>query len=91
MCFIVEGFKTTVRAMTARQLTADGPSRGGQDWRGGRCAAQNIPPLVTCAIKAVGNVIPSVIGRLRGMSIRVGGGHEYDDIMVAIKDADVGT
>lgn len=27
---------TTVHAMTATQLTVDGPSRGGKDWRGGR-------------------------------------------------------
>merc|ERR1711920_159172 len=33
---------TTVHAMTATQLTVDGPSRGGKDWRGGRCASQNI-------------------------------------------------
>merc|ERR1712151_126088 len=37
---IVEGLMTTVHAMTATQLTVDGPSRGGKDWRGGRCASQ---------------------------------------------------
>merc|ERR1711920_760580 len=31
---IVEGLMTTVHAMTATQLTVDGPSRGGKDWRG---------------------------------------------------------
>merc|ERR1719473_1874310 len=36
---IVEGLMTTVHAMTATQLTVDGPSRGGKDWRGGRCAS----------------------------------------------------
>merc|ERR1712226_1171992 len=41
---IVEGLMTTVHAMTATQLTVDGPSRGGKDWRGGRCASQNIIP-----------------------------------------------
>ena len=30
--------------MTATQLTVDGPSRGGKNWRGGRCASQNIIP-----------------------------------------------
>merc|ERR1712232_1109269 len=30
---IVEGLMTTVHAMTATQLTVDGPSRGGKDWR----------------------------------------------------------
>ena len=53
---IVEGLMTTVHAMTATQLTVDGPSRGGKDWRGGRCASQNIIPSATGAAKAVGKV-----------------------------------
>merc|ERR1719473_138740 len=48
---IVEGLMTTVHAMTATQLTVDGPSRGGKDWRGGRCASQNIIPSSTGAAK----------------------------------------
>merc|ERR1711966_469469 len=44
---IIEGLMTTVHAMTATQLTVDGPSRGGKDWRGGRCASQNIIPSST--------------------------------------------
>merc|ERR1712176_1477111 len=44
---IVEGLMTTVHAMTATQLTVDGPSRGGKDWCGGRCASQNIIPSST--------------------------------------------
>merc|ERR1711957_3514 len=35
---IVEGLMTTIHAMTATQLTVDGPSRGGKDWRGGPTA-----------------------------------------------------
>merc|ERR1711988_2072184 len=46
---IIEGLMTTVHAMTATQLTVDGPSRGGKDWRGGRCASQNIIPSSTGA------------------------------------------
>merc|ERR1711908_69515 len=48
---IKEGLMTTVHAMTATQLTVDGPSRGGKDWRGGRCASQNIIPSATGAAK----------------------------------------
>lgn len=57
---------TTVHAMTANQLTVDGPSRGGKDWRAGRCAGQNIIPASTGAAKAVGKVRPSARPRSAG-------------------------
>merc|ERR1712048_1312522 len=66
-----EGLMTTVHAMTATQLTVDGPSRGGKDWRGGRCASQNIIPSSTGAVKAVGKCLPAVNGKLTGMAFRV--------------------
>merc|ERR1719493_561683 len=101
---IVEGLMTTVHAMTATQLTVDGPSRGGKDWRGGRCASQNIIPSSTGAAKAVGKVLPDVNGKLTGMAFRVPTPDvsvvdltcrlekpaKYEEIVAAVKEAAAG-
>jgi len=101
---LLEGLMTTVHAMTATQLTVDGPSRGGKDWRGGRCASQNIIPSSTGAAKAVGKVLPDVNGKLTGMAFRVPTPDvsvvdltcrlekpaKYDEIVAAIKEAAAG-
>jgi len=68
---IIEGLMTTVHAMTANQLSVDGPSKGGKDWRAGRAASANIIPSTTGAAKAVGSVIPALKGKLTGMAFRV--------------------
>lgn len=99
---IVEGLMTTVHATTATQRTVDGPSA--KDWRGGRSALLNIIPSSTGAAKAVGKVIPSLNGKLTGMSFRVPTADvsvvdltvrlekatSYDEICAAIKKASEG-
>ena len=101
---IVEGLMTTVHAITATQLSVDGPSKGGKDWRAGRAASANIIPSTTGAAKAVGKVIPDLNGKLTGMSFRVPTvnvsvvdltarlekGATYDEICQAIKQASEG-
>uniref|UniRef100_H3G874 glyceraldehyde-3-phosphate dehydrogenase (phosphorylating) n=1 Tax=Phytophthora ramorum TaxID=164328 RepID=H3G874_PHYRM len=96
---IKEGLMTTVHAVTATQKTVDGPSK--KDWRGGRGACFNIIPSSTGAAKAVGKVIPSLNGKLTGMSFRVPTANvsvvdltarlvnpaSYDEIKAAIKSA----
>merc|ERR1712027_43740 len=97
---IVEGLMATVHAMAATQLTVGGPSRGGKDWRGGRCASQNIIPSATGAAKAVGKCLPELNGKLTGMAFRVPTPDvsvvdltcriekeaSYDDIVAAVKE-----
>ena len=96
------GLMTTVHSTTATQRTVDGPSL--KDWRGGRGASQNIIPSSTGAAKAVGKVIPSLNGKLTGMSLRVPTADvsvvdltcvltksaKYEDICAAIKAAVAG-
>jgi len=96
---ITDGLMTTIHATTATQKTVDGPSL--KDWRGGRAALHNIIPSSTGAAKAVGKVIPSLNGKLTGMSFRVptmdvsvvdltvnlGKSTTYEEVCKVMKDA----
>ena len=65
---IERGLMTTVHAYTADQNLQDGPH---SDWRRARAAAANIIPTSTGAAKALGLVIPELIGKLDGYALRV--------------------
>ncbi|EAR24376.1 glyceraldehyde-3-phosphate dehydrogenase [marine actinobacterium PHSC20C1] len=62
------GFMTTVHAYTADQNLQDGPHG---DLRRARAAAQNVIPTSTGAAKALGMVIPELVGKLDGYALRV--------------------
>ncbi|KQM15053.1 type I glyceraldehyde-3-phosphate dehydrogenase [Plantibacter sp. VKM Ac-2880] len=65
---IERGLMTTVHAYTADQNLQDGPH---SDLRRARAAAVNIIPTSTGAAKALGLVIPELVGKLDGYALRV--------------------
>jgi len=66
---VESGIMSTVHAATATQKIVDSPSI--KDWRSGRGSIQNIIPASTGAAKAVGRVLPTMVGKLTGMAYRV--------------------
>lgn len=65
---IERGFMTTVHAYTNDQQLLDFPHK---DLRRARAAATSIIPTSTGAAKAIGLVIPELVGKLDGMALRV--------------------
>ena len=68
---IKKGFMTTVHAYTNDQATLDIAHKKGIKSRRGRACAQNIVPSSTGAAKAIGLVIPELLGKLDGSALRV--------------------
>ena len=66
---IKEGLMSTIHSATAKQKVVD--ARSMKDWRTGRCVFGNVIPSTTGAAKAVGLVIPSLKGKMTGISYRV--------------------
>lgn len=62
---------TTVHSATASQAVVDQAVKKGASYRGGRATGANIVPYSTGAAKALGKVIPSLKGKVTGMSFRV--------------------
>ncbi len=65
---IERGLMTTIHAYTADQNLQDGPH---SDLRRARAAAVNIIPTSTGAAKAIGLVLPELVGKLDGFALRV--------------------
>lgn len=65
---IEKGYITTVHAYTADQRLQDAPHK---DLRRARAAALSMVPTSTGAAKAVGEVLPSLKGKLDGVAVRV--------------------
>ncbi len=68
---IKKGFMTTIHAYTNDQATLDIAHKKGIKSRRGRACAQNIVPSSTGAAKAIGLVIPELLGKLDGNALRV--------------------
>ena len=68
---IKKGFMTTVHAYTNDQATLDIAHKKGIRARRGRACAANIVPASTGAASAIGQVIPSLKGKLDGSALRV--------------------
>ena len=68
---IEKGFMTTVHAYTNDQATLDIAHKKGILARRGRACAANIVPASTGAASAIGEVLPSLKGRLDGNAMRV--------------------
>ena len=67
--FLIEkGFMTTIHAFTSDQRILDNSHK---DPRRARSASQSIVPTSTGASKAIGEIIPSLKGKLEGVAMRV--------------------
>ncbi len=65
---IEKGFMTTIHAITSDQRILDNSHK---DPRRARAASQSIVPTSTGASKAIGEIIPSLKGKLEGVAMRV--------------------
>ena len=65
---IKKGFMTTIHAFTSDQRILDNSHK---DPRRARSASQSIVPTSTGASKAIGEIIPSLKGKLEGVAMRV--------------------
>lgn len=68
---INKGYMTTIHAYTNDQVTLDVSHKKGIHARRGRACAMNIVPSSTGAATAIGKVIPSLEGKLKGGAMRV--------------------
>merc|ERR1719197_97307 len=83
-----EGLMTTVHAVTATQKTVDGPSK--KDWRGGRGSAYNIIPSLNGKLTGMSFRVPTPNVSVVDLTVNLAKSADYEDIKAAMKAASEG-
>ena len=82
---ITDGLMTTVHSITATQKTVDGVSM--KDWRGGRGASYNIIPSLNGKLTGMSMRVPTLDVSVVDLTVNLAKPAKYDEICAAMKKA----
>ena len=85
---IQDGLMTTVHSVTATQKTVDGPSK--KDWRGGRAATYNIIPSLNGKLTGMSMRVPTLDVSVVDLTVNLAKPAKYEEICAAMKAASEG-